>query len=123
MKRLPYGETPDDASTRLRAIRKEKRLTLEEVAERVGTTRQTVQRWEVDGRNITVKRLHDLAAAFDVPVRMLLPGADGLSNEEREMVEWMRAATPSERRTVSSLRMSLAEARREAFETRKERGR
>lgn len=123
MSRIPYGETRADASTRLREIRKAKRLTLEDVAALVGTTRQTVQRWEVDGRAITVKWLHKLAEALDVPVRQLLPGDDGLSEEERAMIEWMRIASPSERRTIDTVKGSLADARREAFEIRKDKAR
>jgi transcriptional regulator with XRE-family HTH domain len=121
MTRLPYGETPSDVSTRLRQVRKEKRLTLEEVAARIGTTRQTVQRWEVDGRALTVKRLHDLAHALEVPVRYLLPGDDGLTEDEREMVAWMRQASAGERRALDGVRQSLSDTRREAFETRKPR--
>lgn len=120
MGRIPYGETRDDASTRLREVRKEKRLTLEEVAGRVGTTRQTVQRWETDGRSLTVKWLHKLAEALEVSVRDLLPGDDGLTEDERLMLNWMRNASPAERRTMDTVRVSLADAKREAFEHRQE---
>jgi transcriptional regulator with XRE-family HTH domain len=54
--------------TKLRQIRKQKGLRLREVAERVGTTTQTIHRLETGGMTISVSWLGKLAEAYSVDI-------------------------------------------------------
>lgn len=113
--RTPYGDTPPGVKTRIRDVRKGLGLTLEAVADKIGVQPQTLQRWETGARGITVDQLHDVAAALGVSPRELIPGDDGLSVEERDLLEWFRAAPAHERRAVTGLATSLSEGRQQEF--------
>ena len=67
-------------SANLKRLRKEKGLTLEELAERVGTSRQTVHRYE-NGTisNVPPERVKKLAAALDVSPSALMGWDDDYS--------------------------------------------
>lgn len=58
--------------TRLRSLRKEKELTLEQVANSVGTTKVSIGRYEKDEREPKSEMLNLLADFFDVSVDYLL---------------------------------------------------
>ena len=58
--------------TRLRALREEKGLTLEQVANSVGTTKVSIGRYEKDEREPKSEMLNLLADFFDVSVDYLL---------------------------------------------------
>ena len=123
--RVPYGDIPPDVTTRIREHRKAQGLSLETVAERVGVTRQTVQKWEVDGVGITVARLMQLANALGVHVQDLLPADPRLEDAEivtdpaeKELLKWLRAAPGHDRKVLRSLAHSLEEARQAEFEHR-----
>lgn len=68
-------------NTRIREIRKERRLTLEALAREVGTTAQTIQRLETDNMTVSVDWLTRIAAALRVTPAALL--ADGLTHKVR----------------------------------------
>ncbi len=106
------------ARTRIRAERQARGWTLEDLAERVGVTRQTIQRWETSGRDVNIEKLNAVASAFGIPVRALLPGDDGLTLDERALLEWHRGAGPQERRAVRNMIEGFAEVRRESVTAR-----
>jgi putative transcriptional regulator len=113
--RMPRRESPPPLQNRIRAERVSRGWTLEELAGRMGVTRQAVQRWETAGRNVSVDKLTRLAEIFEIPVREMLPGDDGLSPDERRLLEWFRMAPAHERRAVLSLAHSLNEGRSAEF--------
>ena len=63
---------------RIRDIRKEKRLTLAEVAERCSppTTAQTIGRLETGMRNLSLDWMNRIAAALEIEPEMLVRSAD-----------------------------------------------
>jgi transcriptional regulator with XRE-family HTH domain len=61
-------------TTKIRDIRKARGLTLQELAEKVGTTAQTIQRLETDNMTVSVDWLRRIAAAFNLPAAALLEG-------------------------------------------------
>ena len=67
------GNVPDAAGMklRLREIRERKGLSLEQVAQAAGTTRQSVSRWERDGFT-GLEKLERAAAALGVSVVELI---------------------------------------------------
>lgn len=66
------GQARIMASTRIRDIRKQRKLTLQELAARVGTTAQTIQRLETDSMTVSVDWLTRIAAALDLEGAALL---------------------------------------------------
>lgn len=56
----------------IQALREERNLTLEQLAERVGLSVSYVSRLEKGGRNLSVKHIDSLARAFGVPRERLL---------------------------------------------------
>ena len=57
----------------LKVVRKQRHMTQEQVAARLGMSRQNYTRIEKDQMGILVQHLMHLAEIWDVPVRMLLP--------------------------------------------------
>ena len=60
--------------TRIREIRRLRNLTLQQLADMVGTTAQTIQRLETDNMTVSLDWLEKIAAAFELNVAALLPG-------------------------------------------------
>lgn len=63
--------------TRIREIRRLRGLTLQELASKVGTTAQTVQRLETDNMAISLDWLEKIASAFGLNVCALLSAETG----------------------------------------------
>jgi transcriptional regulator with XRE-family HTH domain len=61
--------------TRIREFRKMRAMTLKELAERIGTTPQTVQRLETDNMTVSTDWLEKIAQALQVEPADLLGGA------------------------------------------------
>jgi transcriptional regulator with XRE-family HTH domain len=59
-------------TTRLRQIRKARRLTLQQLAEQVGTTAQTIQRLETGNMTVSVDWLERIGAALQLTPAQLL---------------------------------------------------
>lgn len=57
--------TPAPSSNRIRELREARGLTLEELAQRVGTTNQQISHLELGKRQLTVDWLRRLAAALE----------------------------------------------------------
>ena len=63
---------------RIKELRKQKKVTQEEVAEAIGVTRRGFQKWENGESQITLKNATQLADYFGVPLTYLL-------NQEEEL--------------------------------------
>ena len=76
---MPARKPSRPAPTTLRAWREHVRLTLAEVAERLGTTQSTVSKWERGRTPVNLEILRDLAAIFGISPASLLfmPGEQG----------------------------------------------
>ncbi len=59
-------------TTRIRELRKTRGFTLQQLAERVGTTAQTIQRLETDNMSVSVDWLQRIAPALGVDPAVLL---------------------------------------------------
>ena len=72
----------------------------ERLANAIGTTQQTLQRWESGVTDPQVSKVQQISAALGVTVSYLLgmdeaaAGSDAMSVEERELLALYRAATP-----------------------------
>ena len=58
---------------RLHRLREERGWSQRELAKRVGTTRNTINRWEIGNRHPSVTMLERLAQAFKIGIAALLP--------------------------------------------------
>lgn len=61
---------------RLKETREARRYTLEQIADAIGTTFATVQRWEAGTRNVSLKWLEKLASFYKIPVSDLVATQD-----------------------------------------------
>jgi transcriptional regulator with XRE-family HTH domain len=59
-------------STRIREFRKLRNMTLQQLAQRVGTTPQTIQRLETENMTVSLDWLQRIADAFGVPAAALI---------------------------------------------------
>lgn len=71
-------------TTRIREIRKRRGMTLQALAERVGTTPQTIQRLETDNMTVSVEWLLRIAEALDLAAADLLD-----SPHQRRMLSYL----------------------------------
>lgn len=77
--------------TSIRAVRQAKGLTLQDVAERMGTTAVTVSRWEREPQRVTIPVLTNLAVALGCTREELLGGCKplegyGLETSSKEVI-------------------------------------
>ena len=86
--------------TRIAALRKEKGLTQEELAEKLGVSSQAVSKWENDLSCPDIMLLPSLAKIFDTTVDELLSG----KKEERPEA---RLFLPSERKSFDELMLRI----------------
>lgn len=77
---------------RLRELRKERGLTLLQVAERLGVTESTVQRYESGNiKNLKYETMIELAELFGVTPAYLMGWTDSKDNEDRASIELSEA--------------------------------
>lgn len=62
-----------DTGIKLRRLREKKKLSQEELAEKIGVSQVTVGKWE-QGSSIKHEHIKKLAEVFEVPVEYLLEG-------------------------------------------------
>ena len=106
-----------DPANSIRVVREALGLSLMEVAERVPTTHQTLQQWELKG-NLQVRQLPAVARALGVTPAELVPGIVHLTQDERRLLLGYRAAGERERRTILRVLTDLTEPPPEEFEQR-----
>jgi transcriptional regulator with XRE-family HTH domain len=90
MARKPHNQPMHDELLLVRHERIKRGLSIGDVADAVGTSRQHMQRLETGERNISLDWLIKLAAFFEIPVGQLIRDGDGLSPEERDLVLHLR---------------------------------
>lgn len=78
--------------TAIRALRTAKGMTLQDVADKIGTSAVTVSRWEREPQRVTIPVLTNLARVLDVHPSALLSGATGASMKESVKQEVTNAA-------------------------------
>ena len=84
------GET---LGQRIRVLRERESWTIEQLAERLGSTKSAVNHWELDHNDPSVDMIVALARLFEVSTDWLLTGTDPeeLGNEEeRELIAFYR---------------------------------
>lgn len=90
MARRPYSQATHDDLLLLRRERLKRGLSIDEVAAAIGLSKQQLQRMETGVRNINLKWLLKLADFYEVPVGLLVRDGDGLADEERELLDFLR---------------------------------
>jgi transcriptional regulator with XRE-family HTH domain len=94
---------------RLKQIRQSKRLTLDQLAARVGMSKSYVSEIENERKQVNGRRLEAFAAALDVSVHDLIGDAtEDTASDIVEHIEIMRALTTEDRREVERLALFLA---------------
>ncbi len=73
--------------TLLKELRKEKNITQEELADKMGVSRRTVSRWETGSNMPDMDILIDLSDFYDVDLRDLLDGERKTERMDKEMKE------------------------------------
>ena len=68
---------------KLKKLRKENKMTLEDVAEKCGVSRQTISKWESEETLLDILKCKKLAVLYNVSVDSLLLEDDELLDEER----------------------------------------
>jgi len=90
----------------LKQLRKEKGITQEEFAEKIGVSGRTVSRWETGSNMPDISLLVDIADFYDVDVREIIEGErkSGMMNEDiRETAEKMAVYADAEKSRVLKL--------------------
>lgn len=117
--RKAYGAPVAEAQNYLRQHRNALNWTLDDVAEKLNVTGETVRKWETTGE-LSVKQLLQLAAIFQVPPYELIPGGPDYTEEEIEFINWLRSTSAHDRRSIFALAHGLQEKEAATFELRKE---
>lgn len=73
----PAPRPRQSPADRLRALRKGRGWTQNELADRIGSTQITIARWETEARDIGAGSLAKLASVFDVPESFIAYGGPG----------------------------------------------
>lgn len=117
---IPVADSPERLASHLRAMRGERGLTLQALAERSGVSRATLSRIENGEVSPTAETLGRMAAALAMPIsRLLAPMEQGLQAVIRRADQsvWRDPDSGFTRRSVSppsgDLRLELIEGRLE----------
>jgi len=97
----------------LRKRRLDAGLTQDDAAEKLGVGPNTVSRYETGERDPSIAMLRKMAELYDCAIGALFESGDGLSDEEREMIEYMRTNKRDQSvilSTYRSLRANAAQA-------------
>ena len=71
----------------LKELRKEKNITQEELAEKMGVSRRTVSRWETGANMPDMDILIDISDFYEIDLREILDGERKNNNMDKEMKE------------------------------------
>ena len=87
----------------LRELRKEKRLTQEQLAERFGVTSRSVSRWETGSNMPDLSILVELADFYDVDIRDIIDGerkGEDMNKVEKEGLQLVADYAETEKNTL-----------------------
>lgn len=96
----------------LKRLRKEKKFSQKDVAERLHIIRQTYSHYETGRVQPPVRKLYDLAAIYEIPISVLLCYMDNaqigemnvvLSQQENEMLRYYRRLNKRDREDMLQL--------------------
>ena len=92
----------------LRSLRKEKEITQEELAEKLGVSGRTISRWETGNNMPDISLLVEIAEFFDVSIPEIIKGerkSESMREEAKEIAETMSDyAKAEEEKLVKSIR-------------------
>lgn len=102
---------PALVGSRLRALRKNRGLTLQDVAKRCGTTPQTIQRLETASMTLSLAHLERLCQAMDIEAFQLL------NNSTAERLLRVEAAIHAMRRGAEAMQFQATQLLEQIDET------
>jgi transcriptional regulator with XRE-family HTH domain len=106
--------TAEDIGTRIRAVRHERELTQDELADRVGVSRSAVAQWETGRTGQVTGNLARIAAALEVNVEYLVHGndkratAEANQGDELALLRLYRECDPEDRQMLLRTARRLA---------------
>lgn len=96
----------DSAPNRIREHRLAAKLSQQALADRVGVSKMTISDLERGKMRLATHYMRRLAQALDIQPADLLPAADnpdGLTADERRLIDLLRAATPAQREQLAKV--------------------
>jgi transcriptional regulator with XRE-family HTH domain len=106
--------TPRDIGTRIRAIRRERGLTQDELADQVGVSRSAVAQWETGRTGQVTGNLSRIAGVLGVNVEYLMVGDDKRAatdvrqGDELALLRLYRECEPEDRQMLLRTARRLA---------------
>ncbi len=106
--------TPHDIGARIQAVRRERGLTQDDFASRVGVSRSAVAQWETGRAGQVTGNLSRLAAVLDVNVEYLMYGDDKRAagevrqGDELALLRLYRECDPEDRQMLLRTARRLA---------------
>jgi transcriptional regulator with XRE-family HTH domain len=106
--------TPRDIGTRIRAIRRERGLTQDELADQVGVSRSAVAQWETGRTGQVTGNLSHIAGVLGVNVEYLMVGDDKRAatdvrqGDELALLRLYRECEPEDRQMLLRTARRLA---------------
>lgn len=89
---------------RIREVREAKGLTQQQVSRAMGTSHQTIEKWELGKTDVGLQRLERVARALGVPTHTLVNGSNPANDsEERALIDLFRRLPANERRRALQL--------------------
>lgn len=104
-----YNNTPPHVKNLVRQVRNDKGLTIEGLSELSGIDWQKLQKYETGRTRLPIDALIVIANALEVPPSQLIPNGDGLTDDERELINWMREH-PRDKAVIKSTLRGLRES-------------
>ena len=111
---LTFMSTPADIGTRIRAARRERGLTQDELAEQVGVSRSAVAQWETGRTGQVTGNLSRIAGMLEVNVEYLMYGDDKRAmgevrqGDELALLRLYRECDPEDRQMLLRTARRLA---------------
>ncbi|HVY13659.1 MAG TPA: helix-turn-helix transcriptional regulator [Rhodopila sp.] len=106
--------TPHDIGIRIKALRREKGISQDELAQRVGVTRSAVAQWETGRTGQVTGNLSRIAGALDASVEFLVYGDDkrtpgiATQGDELALLRLYRDCDPEDRQMLLRTARRLA---------------
>ena len=106
--------TPEDIGTRIRAARRNRGLTQDELADQVGVSRSAVAQWETGRTGQVTGNLSRIAGALEVNVEYLMYGDDKRAagdvrqGDELALLRLYRECEPDDRQMLLRTARRLA---------------